>query len=482
MPAKLTLNKLAENLILESNTPFSSGDFEKTIREKWQQEIPSSTLKKLKKKLFAHNYLIETNTDDFLPIPVALQKIKNLSLSIRLNSFEINKKVFFPGHRLIPFISNEKKESELTFLSLDNNEIPKQKLPFLIEDIVPYYEYSNPTHFPDEIRLNNWVLEKSSLLVTAWDITHIIHQNRLKEGDFLCIKLVNYEKGVFQIQPCQKSTMHLARLKIRSLFVSMETILTELCASDSFCSIDLKKQLLCTLFHIDKSLLNIPAFSLMDFIESLTELEVIGSEEDGGRLVPGSKNHLNKSVCEEKPRVSKGETGSLDMIFQDLKLAFNKDEFVSILYTIMGSETYKLESVFKILFGGEGKVFSNQNQHEIFYKHLRKLLKKICLDLKQPESKVISKLRNQTVGIKLSLIEILRFLEKNEVGLKDLPQDLLEKIHDLDHFCKETLSRLADRSVIPNLKFIHDAKLAIKIILPHATSLEEEVYSQLGFY
>ena len=91
MPAKLTLNKLAENLILESNTSFSSGDFEKTIREKWQQEIPNATLKKLKKKLFAHNYLIETNTDDFLPIPVALQKIKNLSLSIRLNSFEINK-------------------------------------------------------------------------------------------------------------------------------------------------------------------------------------------------------------------------------------------------------------------------------------------------------------------------------------------------------------------------------------------------------
>ncbi|MGY8766518.1 MAG: hypothetical protein ACKVI5_06630, partial [Nitrospinaceae bacterium] len=60
--------------------------------------------------------------------------------------------------------------------------------------------------------------------------------------------------------------------------------------------------------------------------------------------------------------------------------------------------------------------------------------------------------------------------------------DLLEKIHDLDHFCRETLTHLADRSVIADLKFIHDARLAIKIILPHAASLEEEVYSQLGFY
>ena len=107
---------------------------------------------------------------------------------------------------------------------------------------------------------------------------------------------------------------------------------------------------------------------------------------------------------------------------------------------------------------------------------------KVCTDLKQPESKVISTLRNQTVGIKLSLIGVLRFLEKNEVGLKDLPPDLLEKIHDLDHFCRETLTHLAGRSEILDLKFIHDARLAIKIILPHGASLEEEIYSQLGFY
>ena len=52
MPAKLTLNKLAENLILESKVPFSSDDFEKIIQEKWEQKIPVSTLKRLKKKLF----------------------------------------------------------------------------------------------------------------------------------------------------------------------------------------------------------------------------------------------------------------------------------------------------------------------------------------------------------------------------------------------------------------------------------------------
>ena len=482
MPAKLTLNKLAENLILESKVPFSSDDFEKIIQEKWEQKIPVSTLKRLKKKLSLHNNLIGTDSREFLPISMILQKIHNLSLSIPLGKFEVEKKGFFPGHRLIPFIANHKKESDLTFLDTEGNEIKKEKVPLRIEDIVGYYQYSSPAYFPDEIKLNNWALEKSSLLITTWDLSQIIYQNQLQEGDFLLIKLVNYEKGVFSIQPCHKNDMSIGRLKIRALFVEMEATLSKFCEADSFCTIGLEKQLLYTLYNMDKNLLNIPAFSLTDFLDSLTELEVAACEEGGGKLVPGSRNYSSQSIYKEKPRISKGETGSLDKIFHDLKLAFNKAEFISILYTVMASKVYKLESVFNILFGGEGKLFHDQNQNEVFYSYLRRLLKKVTADLEQPESIVTTTLRNQTVGIKLSLIGILRFLEENDVGLKDLPSDLLEKIHDLDHFCRETLTHLADRSVIADLKFIHDARLAIKIILPHAASLEEEVYSQLGFY
>jgi len=482
MPYKLTLHKLAENLIQESSTPFTADDFESKIQEKWQHKIPTSTLKRLKKKLSKHHNLIRTNSNDFLPVPVVLEKLKKISLSLRLGKFEIANEVFFPGHRLIPFISNDQTESNLTFLNPEGNEIQKQKQSFPIDNIVRYYQYSSPIHFPDQIEVNNWILEKSSLVITAWDLSKIIRQSKLKEGDVLSIDLVDYKKGIFRIQPFHKIDLNLARLKMRSLFISMETALSKLCKIDAFCSIGLDKQLLYALYHTDESLLKVSIFSLTDFLESLTELEVVACEEGGGKLVPGLENHPGQFVCEEKPRTPKGKIDSLEEIFADLGLAFNKDEFLAILYTVMGSEVYKLESVFNILFGGEGKLFHNQNQHEKFYSHLRKQLKKVYADLKHPESKVITTLRRQTVNIKLSLIGILRFLEENEVGLNDLPPDLLEKVHDLDHFCRETLTHLADRSEIPNLKFIHDARLAIKIILPHAAALEKEVYSQLGFY
>ncbi|SVE52427.1 uncharacterized protein METZ01_LOCUS505281, partial [marine metagenome] len=204
MPYKLTLHKLAENLIQESSTPFTADDFESKIQEKWQQKIPTSTLKRLKKKLSKHHNLIKTNSSDFLPVPVVLEKLKKISLSLRLGKFEIANEVFFPGHRLIPFISNDQTESNLTFLNPEGNEIQKQKQSFPIENIVRYYQYSSPIHFPDQIEVNNWILEKSSLVITAWDLSKIIRQSKLKEGDVLLIDLVDYKKGIFRIQPFHK--------------------------------------------------------------------------------------------------------------------------------------------------------------------------------------------------------------------------------------------------------------------------------------
>jgi hypothetical protein len=110
------------------------------------------------------------------------------------------------------------------------------------------------------------------------------------------------------------------------------------------------------------------------------------------------------------------------------------------------------------------------------------LLHGICEDLKQRESTLIRSLRDKSVEVKLSLIGMLRFLEENKVGLQDLPSDTLNQIMDLDHFCTETLRKFADRTHPPDLKFIRDVRLALKIILPHLGQLEDEVYSRLGFF
>ena len=199
-------------------------------------------------------------------------------------------------------------------------------------------------------------------------------------------------------------------------------------------------------------------------------------------MVPVWQTESGPFVRADANRVLKGELGSLNKIFQDLKLSFDAMEFKSMLYTVMASDKYKLEAVFFLLFGGHGDLFEDKKQHEAFYGYLREFLFKICEDLKTRESHLLAGLREQCVDTKFSLVGVLRFLEDQEIGLEDLPADLLNQIIELDHFCTDALHRFAERDRPLDLKFIREIRVALKVVLPQLSIVEEEVYSRLAVY
>jgi hypothetical protein len=141
-----------------------------------------------------------------------------------------------------------------------------------------------------------------------------------------------------------------------------------------------------------------------------------------------------------------------------------------------------LESVFDLLFGAKKDCFYDEKQHQAFYRMLRKMLNLICDELKGPEPRLISQLRSKIVYMKLRLIEMLRYIEAQEVSLEDLPEEVLEHMADLDGFCLEGLSHLSDRPEPPDLKTIHDLRLALQMVQPNLDYLEETIFYRLGVY
>ncbi len=482
MPRKPTLQNVIDNLIRESQSPFRVEDFAREVEKRWRKKMSKNSLNHLKRKLSDHKYIIGTDADDFLPYSAVLEKIQHIPLLVHLGKFEVDRKLLIPGHRMIPFISNDHTERDLIFLDPDGEEIPRLKKKFCIEDVIHFYQYAGESHFPDDINVNEWMPGKSQVMTTAWDMQKMFSTYKCRLGDGLIVKLVDYAKGTFQIQPLNKSQVRSKQLNIRFLNVALESSLVGLYGGEEFEVSSLEKQILRAFFSLEDKFLNAPAFSLTDFLESLKEMSVVSFQEGKVQLVPKWKSETLGLVKEEPARTPRGDRGSLEEIFQDLGLPFHEWEFISILYTVMASDKFKIESVFNLLFGGQGELFLNKQQHDAFYQKLRELLRGICEDLKERESSLIQNLRDKSVEVKLSLIEMLRFLETNKVGLQDLPTETLNQIMDLDNFCVETLRKFADRSSPPDLKFIRDVRLALKIILPHLGQLEDEVYSRLGFY
>jgi len=482
MPRKPTLQNDIDNLIRESQSPFTVEDFASEVEKRWRKKMSKTSLNHLKRKLSDHKYIIGTDANDFLPYSAVLEKVQHIPLLVHLGKFEVDRKILIPGHRMIPFVSNDHTERDLIFLDPDGEEIPRLKKKFYIEEVIHFYQYAGESHFPDDINVNEWMPGKSLVMTTAWDMGKMFSAYKCKPEDGLLIKLIDYDRGTFQIQPLSKSQVRSRQLNIRFLNVALESSLVRLYGGEELEVSSLEKQILRAFFSLEEKFLDAPAFSLTDFLESLKELGVVSFEEGKVQLVPKWKSETMGHVKEEIGRVPKGDKGSLEEIFQDLGLPFHEWEFISILYSVMASDKFKIESVFNLLFGGQGELFLNKQQHDAFYQMLRDLLHGICADLKQPESSLIRDLRCKSVEVKLSLIGILRFLEENKVGLQDLPSETLNQIMDLDHFCTETLRKFAVWSDPPDLKFVRDVRMALKIILPHLGQLEDEVYSRLGFF
>ena len=321
------------------------------------------------------------------------------------------------------------------------------------------------------------------MTVTAWDMQSLYKKFSSRSGDALLIDLVDYEKGIYQVRPYSSRQYRLDRLRMRALYIALATQMDPLCQDEKFCSAGLEKQLLRILFSMDSKVFQgVEVFSVTDFLESLKEWTVVGCEAGGVQMVPAWQTESGPFIRANANMSVKGELGSLNKIFQDLQLAFDAIEFKSMLYTVMASDKYKLEAVFFLLFGGQGDLFKDKKQHEVFYGHLRELLFKICEDLKTRESHLIAGLREQCVDTKFSLVGVLRFLEDQEVGLEDLPADLLNQIIELDHFCTDALHRFAERDRPCDLKFVREIRVALKVVLPQLAMVEEEVYSRLAVY
>ena len=483
MASKLTLSKLAENLIRESDAPFTAEDYLNRIKERWRRKISPSTLAGLRRKLVDHDFLIDMETDDYLPYRAVLEKLGPIPVAILPGKMEIKNNIFVLGHRLVPFISGDLEEKDLRLLDPQGREIPRIRKTFYIDEVIHYYQYSNDCHFPDKIKVNEWAPGKSALTLTVWDMKAVYAAFDFKLGDEILVRFMDYDKGIFGVSHYPAREERRDRLKLRSIHIAMETALLQLCAQENCASLDLEKQLLSIFFSLRKNILqNMPAFSLAKFVESLEKLTVERTDKKGVRFVPDGGALVGVSPWKPAQTLPVGNAGTLREIFEDLGLACNDVEFKTILYVIMGTDDFNIESIFTLLFGGREGNFYDDRQHKAFYRQLRNLLAGIYEDLKLPEPRVVSRIRNKAVAVKMRLIEISRYLESIDVNLEDLPADLLDQIGDLDYFCVDALTKLSDRLNPPDVKSISDIRLALRIIQPTIDQLEEEVFYELGIY
>lgn len=482
MAQRLTLQALAETLIRESRSQFTVDEYVAKIEERWHRRIAPATLNHLKDKLNHHDCLIEINGSRFLPCQAVLEKVGHIPLILQPGPKEWETGVLIPGHRLVPFVSGELNEYDLTFLDPEGNEIPKGRHSFFIDDIIHYFQYSDERHFPDQIKVNQLVPGKSTLSLTGWDLKGMIASKKLAPGDALELRIQDYDNGVFVLKPLSAGRLRRDRIRMRSVYVGIENVLQEVWKQDGNKPSRLDKQLLQALHILAEKGMDLPGFSLPGLMECLEQLTIVRDDHHELHLAPAHRTGPEPYVWEVIHHEPTGRTGSLQEIFEDMGLAFSELEFKAILYSVMATEEFDIEAVFDLLFGAKRDCFYDKKQHNAFYRHLRKLLNEICEDLKCSEPKLVTDIRSQTVAIKMRMIQILRYLESQGAQLEDIPGELLEYLADIDGFCSDGLTKFSNRLEPPDVKTIRDIRTALQMLAPNVDLIEDEVYNNLRIY
>ena len=119
MAKKITLRKLTEEIIRESKGLFTINDFSKSLESRWEKQISESALKKVRRILLNHHYLIGINENDFVSCLAVIEKISHISLSFQLGTWELKQGMLIPGHRIMPFLMADRQEEGLIFLAAD---------------------------------------------------------------------------------------------------------------------------------------------------------------------------------------------------------------------------------------------------------------------------------------------------------------------------------------------------------------------------
>ena len=199
MTQRLTLEALADNLIRESRVPFNVDDFLTRIQARWRRKIAPTTLDQLKQRLWDHDNLIGIHGQKFLPCQAVLDRIGQMPLAAPLGKYELARKLWIHGYQLVPLVPGNFPEEDLVFLDPQGLEIPKVKKTFFIEEVLPYYQYSDERYFPDQIKVNQWAPGRSQVRLTVWDISTLMSRCGLKSGDGFKVHLVDYTEGVFRL-------------------------------------------------------------------------------------------------------------------------------------------------------------------------------------------------------------------------------------------------------------------------------------------
>jgi len=406
---------------------------------------PKSLERKVQEALLGHPNVVPVDKERYVP-RVAL--FGDARFRMAPTEWELERGVFVPGHRFIPFRNASVRSDEYKLVDgATGQALPMKRIRARVADVTVYYELLGFDEWviASDVRRDAGRTDSETELV-VWDMAEWYGRHEYVAGDTILATVEDLARGIYRIEPAKADRLAADFGRIREADTALEQAVLKVMADDTAVGL-LEHQVFQAFATLDRRFLRQPGRHLGGLLSDNPRLAF--SHVGAGPVLhrPGEEP-LKRWFEEAEDQVTepRGRRASLDAIFQDLGISVD-ETFVRAMIRDELSKNGDRDHVLKTIFPGEEPHFFDERQADSFFSKFDQLWVRLSrAEQRRPSAPAERRLRRQAVELQVRIIGILRRLDAAEARLSELPQDPMMAMLGIQNVAQGMLELLENRS------------------------------------
>ncbi|OVE80633.1 hypothetical protein BVY04_05455 [bacterium M21] len=363
---------------------------------------------------------------------------KDASLKVKLTPFEYEHKILFPGHRFIPYLSNNVFPSEASIQDESGNQIPQKRYTCNTEDAIIYHTLLGKmdmflffTMEQEKYHADiDDIFGKGTCNFTVFDMSEYFAKHDYKQNDSLIVTLEDWQKGVFSIKHEAASgvidfagtTKWCSDMKAALLHVFEEQ--TGL--------IPITEQIAQAYFKGPETLRTNPVIHFGGFLNQCKEIEFATSQKTSLLWLAGEDpgpELMERMMSEGLENMYSDEMDTLEAALKSVGIALGENEVELYMKDALADGAKDWKPVFnRMVAGRPNELFMDDDQEEEFGKLMAEVWEEVS-EYYDPKLDALERpIRAGLTALSDAQLEFFRTLDTRGAQPMDMPQDLMAEL------------------------------------------------------
>ncbi len=377
----------------------------------------------------------------------------NKQFIITPDEWEIQEGVLFPGHRFIPFVSEDVFPSEID-LKLDNDAAAKRKLTLPLGKIFHYHLLLGSEQIfdfliaedPANAHLANHHSSNEPVSLEVFDLSKFYHEHDFALGDAICCQVKDYDQGVVECTFLAAGDRQFSARKerISALDEAIKLVWEEFKDYP-----DIPEQLAWAEYYCDRNVSSAGA-SIDEFITSSTMVELRADGDHAVLSIREENNETSDVVLPEGLSISNSSLDDPIKLLSGNGIPLTEAELDGFMLDAISRRESDIDGVYSRIFAHRELDMADEAQQAVLLNYLEERFEELMENYNRADDEPKAELRADLLEAVQQRMEYLAYLGSLDRDVNDQESAKLKKLAGISTKLNEAIKLLNNPAFTPD--------------------------------